>query len=98
MEGSQGALDGIVATPAPQHLVFRNVTVWDGLADHDRPGVYVEVREGRIASGSSIIRARPRWRCRGRRRGQDPHARPIDTHVHLMFDSGSLRLDGDRRK
>lgn len=40
---------GLVAAPLP-HLVFRHVPTWDGLSDHVRDHVSVEVRYDRVVA------------------------------------------------
>lgn len=88
VEGAVHALDGIVAAPEAQHLLVRHVRVWDGVSPQPLARMSVEIRDGRIAavtadggtppSGARIIDGT----------GQTLLPGLIDTHVHLMFDSG----------
>lgn len=83
-----GALDGLVQSPVPGHLVFRKVSLWDGFSDHLQPQVSVEVRDGRVASigpdnqvaapGAVVVDGEGKTLMPGL----------IDTHVHLIHDSG----------
>ena len=86
--GNAHALDGIVTHPVPETLVLQHVAVWDGVGDTANPDRSVIVRDGRIAA---IVRAD---------QPPPPNARVIDgggktlipglidTHVHLLSDSG----------
>ena len=88
VESAQGALDGIVATPVPQHFVIRNVAIWDGLSDQARSRVSVEVRDGRVvAIGDADASTPSRAEVID---GEDKTLIPglIDTHVHMMYESG----------
>lgn len=88
VEGAGDALKGVVATPIAEHVVFRNVSVWDGIADHLRIDASVEVRDGRIVAirdegdtlpaGAMVVSGKGRTLIPGL----------IDTHVHMMFESG----------
>jgi hypothetical protein len=88
VEGSQAALDGLVAEPGPEHLVFEDVAIWDGVSADRRKKMSVKVRSGRITSireaGASVPAAARV--IAGDGRTLMPGL--IDAHVHLMYDSG----------
>jgi imidazolonepropionase-like amidohydrolase len=88
VEGAEAALNGVVASPVPQHLVFRNVNVWDGLSDHVRSDASVEVREGRVVAIRDSGYAAPAGAVVVDGEAQTLIPGLIDTHVHMMFDSG----------
>lgn len=88
VEASRDALNGMVATPVAQHLVVRNVSVWDSLADHLRNDATVEVRDGRMVALRAAGDAIPAGAVVVNGKGKTFIPGLIDTHVHLMFESG----------
>lgn len=88
VEHSSAALDGIVAAPVSQHLLFRNVAMWDGLSDEIRDDVSVEVLDGHVIAIGDAADVIP-----GRAEvidGEGCTLLPglIDAHVHMMYESG----------
>jgi imidazolonepropionase-like amidohydrolase len=88
VEGAQSALDGLVAAPVPQHLVFRNVATWDGLSDHVRSHVSVEVRDGRVIDIRAPAEPAPAGAVVIDGEGKTLIPGLIDAHVHMMYESG----------
>jgi imidazolonepropionase-like amidohydrolase len=92
--GDTHALDGIVRKPVAERLVIRDVALWDGLADAVRAPRSIVVKDGRIEAiddgrlpapaGARIIDGSGKALIPGL----------IDTHVHLLSDSGSDLLTG----
>lgn len=88
VEGAQNALNGLVAAPVPQHLVFRNVAMWDGRSDHARSRVSVEVRDGLVVAIRKTDESAPAGALVVEGVGKTLIPGLIDAHVHMMFDSG----------
>jgi len=86
--GVMHALDGIVENPVAEALLFRDVRVWDALADFPQEGKSVIVRNGRIGT----ISATPPADFTGRvieGAGKTLIPGLIDAHVHMYYDSGA---------
>jgi imidazolonepropionase-like amidohydrolase len=88
VEAAHGALDGMVAVPVSEHLVFRNVAVWDGLSDHLRRDASVEVRDGHVLAIRDASDAAPAGATVVAGQGKTLIPGLIDMHVHMMFESG----------
>lgn len=86
--GDENALAGIVRAPVREQFVIRNVSLWDGRGGGIQPARSVLIDDGRIAdvldgasplpSNATVIDGTGRTLIPGL----------IDSHVHLMYDSG----------
>jgi imidazolonepropionase-like amidohydrolase len=92
--GDAHALDGVVRSPTVENLVFRNVSVWDGLHHGLQSSRSVAVRDGRIAAivdgGTSV----PADSTVIDGSGKTLIPGLIDSHVHLLYESGPDLLVG----
>jgi imidazolonepropionase-like amidohydrolase len=87
--GDAQALDGLVRNPVAEHLVIRNVSVWDGATDLVRSARSVVIADGRIAAVGDDAGAVPAGARVIDGSGRTLIPGLIDTHVHLLSDSGS---------
>jgi imidazolonepropionase-like amidohydrolase len=93
----ENALAGIVRAPVRQRLVIRNVSVWDGRGRGVQPARSVFIDDGRITdvregaspqlSDAAVVDGT----------GQTLIPGLIDSHVHLMYDSGPDLLTRPRK-
>ena len=86
--GDAHALDGIVRVPVNEPLVLRNVSMWDARGGPVQRARSVVARDGRIVEileGAAPLPAGIRT-VDGSGKTLIPGL--IDTHVHLMYDSG----------
>ena len=88
VEGARDALQGMVAIPIAEDFVFRNVAVWDGQADHRRMNASVEVRDGHIVAIRDETDSVPAGAVVISGLGRTLIPGLIDSHVHMMFESG----------
>ena len=86
------ALDGIAPNPVAEHLVVRDVAVWDGLADTVRAHRSVVIKDGRIEAVEDGMAPAPADVRVIDGSGRTLIPGLIDTHVHLLSDSGSDML------
>ena len=87
--GDGHALDGIVPAPVNEPLMFRNVSLWDGRGGPVQQGRSVLVNDGRIAAIFDAASPTPAGFRTIDGLGKTLIPGLIDTHVHLMYDSGS---------
>lgn len=88
VSGDGAVLDGIVRTPVAEILVLRNAALWDGRAPGPRPGATVVVRDGRISAILDAAAQPPQEARVIEAAGKTLLPGFIDSHVHLMYDSG----------
>jgi len=86
--GDLRALDGIVVAPVQEPLVFRNVSLWDGRSRAVQRARSVLVNDGRIAGIFDAAAPTPAGVRTIDGLGKTVIPGLIDTHVHLMYDSG----------
>jgi imidazolonepropionase-like amidohydrolase len=86
--GDAHALDGIVQSPIAGDLVVRNVAVWDGVTDAVHAARSVVIEGGRIAAIGDEASADPAGARVIDGAGKTLIPGLIDTHVHLLSDSG----------
>ena len=86
--GDAHALDGIVRAPVNEPLVLRNVSLWDGRGGAVQRGRSVIVNDGRIAGILDAAASLPAGVRTLDAAGKTLIPGLIDTHVHLMYDSG----------
>lgn len=86
--GDAHVLDGIVRTPLNEPLVFHNVTIWDGRGRSVQRRRSVIVRDGRVESIRDVAEPLPAGVRTVDGSGKTLIPGLIDTHVHLMYDSG----------
>jgi imidazolonepropionase-like amidohydrolase len=95
--GDQEALAGMVASPVPAPLFIRHVTVWDGTGTPPQRDRSVLIRDGRIASIGPATTAAPADAMVIDGTGKTLIPGLIDSHVHLMYDSGPDLLTRGRQ-
>lgn len=86
--GDLHALDGLVPTPVSESLVFRNVSLWDGRGAMVQRGRSVVVNDGHVAGIVDAASPVPAGFHTIDGLGKTLIPGLIDTHVHLMYDSG----------
>ena len=86
--GDARALDGIVRAPVSEPLVFWNVSLWDGRSGPVQRAQSVVVHDGRIAEVLHDAASRPAGVRVIDGLGRTLIPGLIDTHVHLLYDSG----------
>lgn len=88
VESAQPALKGLVTAPVSQRIIFQDVALWDGRSEHLRSHASVEVRDGRVVAIREAHDSAPPGALVVDGRGQTLIPGLIDTHVHMMFESG----------